>query len=52
MQAADRKRMGAARFSLASAVTLTGRFSHAFSMPAISFCRSKRSRLPSFFTTM
>ena len=36
----------------AAAETLTGRFSHALSMPPISFCRSNRSRLPSFFTTM
>ena len=34
------------------AATHTGRFSHALSSPAISFCRSNRSRVPSFFTTM
>jgi hypothetical protein len=31
---------------------LIGRFSHAFSRPATSFDRSKRSRVPSFLTTM
>src|SRR3989338_3283079 len=31
---------------------LTGRLSHALSRPATSFCRSNRSRVPSFFTTM
>jgi hypothetical protein len=35
-----------------SAATLTGRFSHAFSRPPISLSREKRSRVPSFFTTM
>src|SRR5689334_5959331 len=30
----------------------TGRFSHAFSNPCRIFCRSKRSRLPSFLITM
>ena len=30
----------------------TGRFSQAFSSPASTFSRSKRSRRPSFFTTM
>ena len=34
------------------AATDTGRFSHALSRPATSFCRSKRSRVPSFLTTM
>ncbi len=38
--------------TLSSAATLTGRFSHAFSNPLINFCRSNRSRVPSFFTTM
>ena len=32
--------------------TFTGRFSHALSKPPISFWRSNRSRVPSFFTTM
>ena len=41
------------RFATASrSVTLTGRFSHAFSIPAITLGRSNRSRVPSFFTTM
>jgi hypothetical protein len=31
---------------------LTGRFSHAFNRPAMSFWRSKRSRVPSFLITM
>src|SRR5262249_48911806 len=35
-----------------SAATLTGRFSQAFNRPLTSFWRSKRSRVPSFFTTM
>ncbi len=35
-----------------SAATLTGRFSQALSRPPISFSREKRSRVPSFFTTM
>ena len=35
-----------------SAAALTGRFSQALSSPATSFCRSNRSRVPSFFTTM
>ena len=35
-----------------SAATRTGRFSHALSRPATSFCRSNRSRRPSFLTTM
>jgi hypothetical protein len=34
------------------AATLTGRFSQALSSPAMSFCRSNRSRLPSFLITM
>ena len=38
--------------SHATAATDTGRFSHALSMPNVTFWRSKRSRLPSFFTTM
>ena len=33
------------------AATLTGRFSHAFRSPLIA-CRSNRSQVPSFFTTM
>ena len=37
---------------VSSAATLTGRFSHAFRSPCTSFCRSNRSRVPSFFTTM
>ena len=35
-----------------SAATLTGRFSQALSIPEMSFCRSNRSRLESFLTTM
>jgi alpha-beta hydrolase superfamily lysophospholipase len=35
-----------------SAATRTGRFSHALSSPPTSFCRSNRSRRPSFLTTM
>jgi hypothetical protein len=34
------------------AAMLTGRFSQAFRSPATSFCRSNRSRVPSFLMTM
>ena len=41
------------RLAIASrSATLTGRFSQAFSMPAMTFSRSKRDRDPSFLTTM
>src|SRR4030095_2448003 len=41
------------RSAIASSdATLTGRFSHALSSPASSFCRSNRSRLPSFLITI